>query len=1035
MNEALTLRALGHFQKAEFIEARSCFEAMLEQDPRNLDAIHYMAIIQKQLGDIDDALRLFDRALAIDPNRADVLNNRGVTLHDLNRFEESVESYRRAIDLAPDYAQAHNNLGAVLKELGQMAAAKESYDRAVALDPTDADFFYNRGQVLATMNRNEDAIADYDTAIGLRPSYPECFNNRGNALKALGLFDEALCSYTKAISLAPTYADGYYNRGVLHHELGSFEQAVCDYQSAIRYKPSHADAFNNCGNSLRQLKRFEEAVRCYEKAIHNSPMHSDAHYNRGVVLADLKRYSEALGSYDQAVQINPNHYRAYNNRGNVLHALGQYEDAEASFNASISINPTFAEAYCNRGNFLREMKRGSEAIKDYDEALRIRPDFAPAFNNRAVALEDLDALDEALHFYDHAIRIDPTYPEPNYNRANLLRNLGRYEEALDGYVKATVLKPEYAEAHWNRSLLLLLLGDYETGWPLYEWRMKTEEHGPSYVHFQQPAWRGESDIGGKQLLIYTEQGLGDFIQFVRYVPLIEEAWGAKIVLEVPGSLKTLISTMPVSMTIIRKGDPLPAFDVHCPIMSLPYVFRTGIDTIPNKVPYMFADPARTAVWEARLGQKRGLRIGLAWSGSFAHKNDSNRSISVATLGSLFELAVEWHSLQKEYREEDLELLKRTVPVHQHESELSDFSDTAALIACMDLVISVDTSVAHLAGALGKPTWVLLPHVPDFRWMLHREDTPWYPTVRLFRQDENRQWQPVIDRIVAEVSALSERAKTELKEVQVNQQVTRPVAFVTAATKHGTMIVNRFDYLETANGIIGVGAQLLAHAAYDPEEVDLSLKLLSLRRKHHGEGVFALDCGANIGVHTLEWARFMAGWGEVLAFEAQERVFYALAGNLALNNCFNARACWAAIGEQSGSIGVPVPNYQRPSSFGSLELRHRSNTEYIGQSVGYEDDKLQRVQLLAIDQLNLQRVDLIKVDVEGMEEEVLTGAMATISRTKPILVIERIKSDQDALKACLSNWGYQVYDVGMNYLAIHSTDPCASHVNVRSAGEG
>ena len=267
---------------------------------------------------------------------------------------------------------------------------------------------------------------------------------------------------------------------------------------------------------------------------------------------------------------------------------------------------------------------------------------------------------------------------------------------------------------------------------------------------------------------------------------------------------------------------------------------------------------------------------------------------------------------------------------------------------------------------------------------------------------------------------------------MNIESRRPIAFVLAATNHGSMLVNRHDYRLVGEGGYGVGFQLLQTSCFDPDEISLAIQLLRSRRENFGAGVVALDCGANIGAHTLEWARAMAGWGSVTAFEAQERLFYALAGNIALNNCSNARAIWAAVGSESGSIGVPVPDYSKPASFGSLELRKTPKTEFIGQEIDYSEQRLQRTQMLAIDDLALARVDFLKIDIEGMEIEALEGARGTIARTMPLILIERIKSDEAGLRGFLTGQGYRLFDLGINLLAAHQSDPVAKNIQVRQA---
>jgi hypothetical protein len=293
---------------------------------------------------------------------------------------------------------------------------------------------------------------------------------------------------------------------------------------------------------------------------------------------------------------------------------------------------------------------------------------------------------------------------------------------------------------------MILTGQYEEGWKLYEWRFETKEQKQNHYIFPQKKWRGRDDVDFKKLLIYTEQGLGDFIQYCRYLPLVKQL-GTDLIVEAPSALIPLISTLKCEMTIIAKGDRLPEFDAYCPIMSLPYAFNTKVETIPAQVPYLFADEAKTTQWRAKLGQTNRLRVGLVWSGSTVHKNDKNRSIRLETLEKLLDIPVEWHSLQKEYRDYDLEQLAKHPEIQQHQDNLKDFSDTAALIDCMDLVISVDTSIAHVSGALGKPVWILLHFAPDYRWLLDRDDSPWYPTAILFRQPKLDDWQSAIQSVV------------------------------------------------------------------------------------------------------------------------------------------------------------------------------------------------------------------------------------------------------------------------------------------------
>ena len=334
----------------------------------------------------------------------------------------------------------------------------------------------------------------------------------------------------------------------------------------------------------------------------------------------------------------------------------------------------------------------------------------------------------------------------------MFHDLNRFNEALATYSEAISTFADNASLRWNRSLTLLLTGQFQDGWHDYESRTLKPDTSFQYQRFRGLQWRGQTSMKGKRLLVHAEQGLGDFIQFVRYLGMLK-GLDAELILEVPSALIPLMSTYRGSVKILKQGDPIPDFDGVCPIMSLPLVFGTTIENIPQEIPYLFADPAKVQAWQLKLGAKRCMRVGIAWFGTKTHARDAIRSVPLQKFKPLLDQPIEWHVLQNEYRTEDQALLAELRPrLHQHYHILADFSDTAALISHMDLVISVDTSIAHLAGAMGKPIWVLLSFVPDFRWLLQRDDSPWYPSARLFRQDASMSWEPVIRSITLSLSA-------------------------------------------------------------------------------------------------------------------------------------------------------------------------------------------------------------------------------------------------------------------------------------------
>jgi tetratricopeptide (TPR) repeat protein len=492
-----------------------------------------------------------------------------------------------------------------------------------------------------------------------------------------------------------------------------------------------------------------KALAFYDQAIDIDLNYATAHFNKGIALRQLGRYDEELTAFDQALAINPAYAEAHFNRGFALQELGRYNEALAAWDQALAINTAYTAARFNKGIALQKLGRSNEALTAFDQTLAINPAYAEAHFNRGFALQELRRYEEALTAFDQALAINPAYAEAHYNRGVILQELRIYEEALSSYNHAIAINPNFALSQWNKSLLLLLRGDYEEGWRLYEWRHEVIK--PLVHRFAKPLWLGDAEVMGKTILLYQEQGYGDTIQMLRYIPLLAEC-DARVIISAPGPLVHLASTLPGVAGILGKGEPLPEFDLHCPFMSLPLAFKTTLETIPVAVPYLKTPENKVAWWQSRLGEKTCSRIGLVWSGVSGYGNDHRRSIALETLLPLLDRNAEFHSLQIEYRDADrklLEILKDRL--RDHSKEIVDFGDTAALIEEMDLVISVDTSVAHLAGALGKPVWILLPYAPDFRWLIDRDDSPWYPTARIFRQPVFDAWGRVVEKVMAVLS--------------------------------------------------------------------------------------------------------------------------------------------------------------------------------------------------------------------------------------------------------------------------------------------
>ena len=515
-----------------------------------------------------------------------------------------------------------------------------------------------------------------------------------------------------------------------------------------------------------QNKSLDAAIELFDGAIRLEPSNAAAHCNRGTVLLELNELHAALASYDRAVTLKADYAVAYCNRGNVLRKLRRWDEALASYDRAAAINPLHAEVHCNRGNLLKELNQLDEALCSYNDAIRLNPLLAEAYSNRGTVLRLLHQFDAALASYDRAIAINARYAEAYCNRGLLLHDLGLYTAALDSYGRAIAVRPDFAEARLNRSMTLLALGDYANGWSEYEWRWRTEHFSGERRHFAQPVWLGKESLAGKTILLHGEQGFGDMLQFCRYSTLLAQL-GATVILQVPGPLKNLLAGADGIAHCVCSTDTPPEFDYHCSLMSLPLAFNSTLSTLPAQVPYLRGDAQKTRCWMEKLGPRRKPRIGLVWSGGVRPNQPHlwhvgrRRNIPLATLAVLLRPDMEFYSLQKgELAEAELQEFAAKNSGGQElislTDELHDFSDTAALVANLDLVISVDTAMAHLAAALGKPVWILNRFDACWRWLVDRNDSPWYPTAKLYRQHSRGDWDGVLRLVAADLARVAAR---------------------------------------------------------------------------------------------------------------------------------------------------------------------------------------------------------------------------------------------------------------------------------------
>ncbi len=535
------------------------------------------------------------------------------------------------------------------------------------------------------------------------------------------------------------------------HRKGLLESARLVCEEILADQAIHFDALNLLGLIAAQTRNPALAAALLRQAVQLNPSNAFTHCNLGTALQELGQLDASLASYDAAVALKRDYAVAYNNRGNVLRCLRRLHEALASFDRAIEIQPNFVEAHSNLGNVQGELRLWQMALASHDKALALRPDFAEGHCNRGLALKALNRIGEALASFDKAIVIWPGYAEAHVNRGTVLCELREFDAATAAYNRAIAIQKDYAPAHVNRGLLHLLSGNFERGWADYEWRWRdsSSETTRQARRFSQPLWLGKENLAGKTILLHDEQGLGDTLQFCRYAKLVADR-GATVILGVQKPLLGLLSGLAGVTHLVSEGSSVPQFDFHCPLLSLPLAFNTELHTIPAPARYLHADPTKAAQTQGRLSSIPGPRIGLVWSGNANHPNDHTRSIPLPELLRSLPSGLQYVSLQKELRPGEAHLLRAHSGLADVADELNDFADTAALCRCLDLVITVDTSVAHLNGALGNPTWLLLPFNPDWRWLLKRDDSPWYPTMKLYRQTRAGDWRELLSRVAADL---------------------------------------------------------------------------------------------------------------------------------------------------------------------------------------------------------------------------------------------------------------------------------------------
>jgi tetratricopeptide (TPR) repeat protein len=610
-----------------------------------------------------------------------------------------------------------------LHRVGQFAEAERICTDVLAQNPADFAALHLQGVIAYQTGRHERAVELIGRAIALQGGSAAAHLSLGAALMALGRYREALASYAAALALEPNLVEAHNSRGIALRHLQRTAEALASFERAIALRPAAAELHNNRGNVLRHLQRLPEALASFERAIALQPTAAELHNNHGLVLQALRRHAEAAASYERA----------------------------------LALQPDFAEVHNNLGALQSELGQPAAALASWRRAQELQPHMHGVHGNLSDALRDLERPEEALTESELAVREDPASAVNHCNRGNALSDLSRFAEAIASYDRAIELDPRYALAHFNKGLCLLLTGDFAQGLALYEWRKRLGSYAT--LSCSAPAWLGKEDIAGKTLLVHADQALGDTIQFCRYAKLAAQR-GARVVLAVQPQLRELLTGLGPTIRIVARGELTGACDFHCALMSLPLAFGTTLASIPASVPYLSAEPLRAARWRQRLGEA-GFKVGIVWQGS-RNRIDVGRSVPLEMFARLATIpGVRLISLQKGAALDQLRAALQDLQVEvlgdEFDAGAQAFLDSAAVMTHLNLIITCDTALAHLAGALGRPTWIALKHVPDWRWLLDRTDCPWYPSVRLFRQSRRGDWEGVFAAMQAELASRA-RAK-------------------------------------------------------------------------------------------------------------------------------------------------------------------------------------------------------------------------------------------------------------------------------------
>ena len=752
---ALLAQAMADHQAGRLDAAARAYGQMLQTDPANPDALHLLGVIHQQRGDHATSIMLIEQAVALRAN-AHYLCNLANALTGAGRFEDAVEACRGALALDPNLAMARGNMGDALRAQGRPDLAIEAFRAAIAMQPERAEAYSNLGVLLTEQGRREEAAQVLRAVLAFRPDYAEAHYNLAGAVAEAGnipSLEAALGHYQTALALRPGYAEAHANMANVLRHLGRLDASEAAYREALRLAPDVAQTHYGLGLLLSELFRPKPALEAFLAAVGLDPNFAMAHSHAGNALAALDRTDDALAAHQIALDLAPNDAGAHHNLGLTLSRLGLYEEAIAAQGRAIVLDPGYAEAYANMAGCQAELGRADDAMASSRKAIALKPGLAVGYAGLGNALMEQDRLEDALAAYQEALRLNPRFPLGHGNLGLVLFRLGRLDEAEAAHRQALAQRDDVWQSHHNLGVLRLERGDFREGWREFEWRLRAHDVRFREEGFSTPMWAGES-LTGKTILLYAEQGFGDMIQCARFIPRVAER-GARVLLRVPQALRRLLQALPGVAAFVAEDAPEPEADFRAPLFSLPHLLDVTLDALPGPTPYLTADPALVALWKARLdtaAPRPGPRVGVVWSGNVTAKVDRGRSIPLRDFEPLARVVgAPLISLQKGFGLDQLDDQPQIprMTVLGADFDAGDFADTAAVIMNLDLVVSCDTAVAHLAGALGRPAWLALNARSEWRWLYDREDSPWYPGLRLYRQPAAGDWRGAFERMAVD----------------------------------------------------------------------------------------------------------------------------------------------------------------------------------------------------------------------------------------------------------------------------------------------